>query len=155
MLQTESLLLDSRKRPYTEVAEIAIPYQLPRKRLKSKANSKPLSALLRNSPGPKNFPVHSAPPEIQEPVPITQKQTHTRKTDGFRVPLVPNVSKLWLTRRALKEFDRRNQENRCSPRAIPSTWTDNLYATAKNPSNQLKRFARHGGPDLRDLRAVS
>src|SRR4051812_31741609 len=88
----------------------------------------------------------TADPETS-PLPPTKRSK--LKTNGSRVPLVPNVSKLWLTRRALKEFDRRNQENpHSAQRAVPNTWVGHLSAAFKNPSNQLKRFARHGGPDL-------
>ena len=58
-----------------------------------------------------------------------------------------NLSRQWLTRRTLQEFDRRT-----------------VWPTAPVPSDrtgkedidlaQLKRFARHGGPHLGDLRAV-
>ncbi|MCJ1402237.1 hypothetical protein MMC11_005457 [Xylographa trunciseda] len=68
-----------------------------------------------------------------------------------------SLSKLWLTRRALDELDRRNRQ-RASP--VRPTVARNLDlgdepAQLENLSKRLKRFARHGGPDLRDLGGVS
>ncbi len=68
-----------------------------------------------------------------------------------------SISKLWLTRRALDELNRRNRK-RASP--VRTTITRGLdlgdeAGPLKNPSEKLKRFARHGGPDLRDLGGVS
>ena len=58
-----------------------------------------------------------------------------------------NLSRQWLTRRALREFDRRT----VWPTApIPP------YRTGKENIDigELKRFARHGGPTLGDIRGV-
>ncbi|KAK3338037.1 hypothetical protein B0H65DRAFT_542475 [Neurospora tetraspora] len=52
-----------------------------------------------------------------------------------------NLSKVPLTRRALRELDRRN-----STRPAPGPAAPAVYTT------DLARFARHGGPDLRRLR---
>ncbi|KAH8587339.1 hypothetical protein B0O99DRAFT_678204 [Bisporella sp. PMI_857] len=58
-----------------------------------------------------------------------------------------SLSKLWLTRRALKELDRRtSQINRPQPAAAPR------HVHQESTLKQIKRFAKHGGPDLRDLR---
>ncbi|KAK7428985.1 hypothetical protein QQZ08_004497 [Neonectria magnoliae] len=56
------------------------------------------------------------------------------------------LSKISLNRRALKELDRRTRTRRShpSPPVSPSAGTIR--------SRDLARFARHGGPDLRDLR---
>lgn len=83
-----------------------------------------------------------------------------------------NLAKVWLTRRALKELDRRNaqaasnqspvqpkgkkprtrsvvQEFKHRPQpALPKSV--NRYLNRGN----LQRFARHGGPDLSDLKGV-
>ncbi|KAF2679273.1 hypothetical protein K458DRAFT_314524, partial [Lentithecium fluviatile CBS 122367] len=87
-----------------------------------------------------------------------------------------NLTKLWLTKRALRELDRRNSQ------AAPST-SQSLHQHARRPvtrksiveqnttchvahcTNYLSRctprilknirlFARHRGPDLSDLRNV-
>lgn len=68
-----------------------------------------------------------------------------------------SLSKLWFTRRGLKELDRRNRQT-ASPVRTGSTRRPNRSgepAALENCSSQLKRFARQGGPDLRDLRGVS
>ena len=64
-----------------------------------------------------------------------------------------SLSKLWLSHRALNELKRRNRKT-ASP-----VWTAAVRRLdlggepdpLKNPSKQLNRFARHGGPDLRWL----
>ncbi|KKZ62313.1 hypothetical protein EMCG_03285 [[Emmonsia] crescens] len=53
------------------------------------------------------------------------------------------LSKVWLTRHALEELNRRTTELPSSPERK----LDEVEA-----SSRLKRFARHGGPDLCDLR---
>ena len=59
-----------------------------------------------------------------------------------------NRSRQWLTRRTLQEFDRRTVWP--APPVPP-------YRTGKEDINltKLKRFARHGGPSLGDIRGVS
>ena len=68
-----------------------------------------------------------------------------------------SLSKLWLTRRALKELNRRNRQT-ASPVKTGSIRRRGLsgeLAALKSCSPPLKRFARHGGPDLCDLRGAS
>lgn len=55
-----------------------------------------------------------------------------------------NLSNIWLTPRALRELDRRNNIQ-SSPEPTPP---GEVY------SRDLARFARHGGPDLQHLRGV-
>lgn len=64
-----------------------------------------------------------------------------------------SLSKLWFTRRALKELNRRNRQT-ANPTSIRRPDRTREPATLENSSSQIKRFARHGGPDLRDLRGV-
>ncbi|MCJ1308320.1 hypothetical protein MMC25_001973 [Agyrium rufum] len=61
-----------------------------------------------------------------------------------------SLSKVWLARRALKEVDRRASPIRCPQRPV-SELRDAYRAI---PSKQIQSFARHGGPDLRDLRGI-
>ena len=65
-----------------------------------------------------------------------------------------SLSKLWFTRRALKELNRRNRQA-ADPVNIRRPDRSGEPAILKNFSSQLKRFARQGGPDLRDLREVN
>jgi len=79
----------------------------------------------------------------------SQQETNTAYWDS--------LSKQWLTRRALNELDRRNRQ-RASPVRPTVAYGLDLVAEPgqlENLSTQLKRFARHGGPDLRDLVGVS
>ncbi|KAH8588714.1 hypothetical protein B0O99DRAFT_693154 [Bisporella sp. PMI_857] len=58
-----------------------------------------------------------------------------------------SLSKVWLTRRALKELDRRvRQINR------PQSAAASRHVHRESALKQIKRFARHGGLDLRNLR---
>ena len=61
-----------------------------------------------------------------------------------------SLSKIWLTRRALRELDRRtSQANRSQrPAPAPTTYLEYRGETA----TEIQRFAKHGGPDLSDLR---
>jgi hypothetical protein len=94
-------------------------------------------------------------PEDLGSQPIAKKQKFTsesRSQPGHRPPSYWNtLSKVWLTRGALKEFDRRHIQEAgqgCYP----------PIARSKSPTGQarqrLKRFARRGGPDLSHLRGV-
>ncbi|KAI3390238.1 hypothetical protein diail_11349, partial [Diaporthe ilicicola] len=63
------------------------------------------------------------------------------------------LSKISLSHRALKELDRRTRTRRCdpSPPSPPASPGRRVFSRATT-SRELARFARHGGPDLRDLR---
>lgn len=68
-----------------------------------------------------------------------------------------SLSRLWLTRQALDELDRRNRQ-RTSPVRRATTCRQDLVGVKGqlgNPSKRLLHFARHGGPDIRDLIGVS
>ncbi|KAF2228941.1 hypothetical protein EV356DRAFT_571524 [Viridothelium virens] len=56
-----------------------------------------------------------------------------------------NLSRIPLCRRALREFDRRTAQ------PVPAKPTTQ-FVLLENQWKQLKRFARHGGPNLRDIR---
>ena len=59
-----------------------------------------------------------------------------------------HLSHIWLTRCALREFDRRTSQLVISTPKYPS-------ALKGYPVRDLKRFARHRGPSLCDLGGVS
>ncbi len=68
-----------------------------------------------------------------------------------------SLSRVHLTRRALRELDRRNQADRNRRETTTVKIQRPPISHGRNrPSaaGQLKRFARHGGPDLADLRGV-
>jgi hypothetical protein len=77
-----------------------------------------------------------------------------------------SLSKIWLTERALKELDRRNaataDEPPCFERENKKRLTRGRLAEWKRTQltpvpafgSSIRRFARHGGPDLLDLRGA-
>ena len=87
-----------------------------------------------------------------------------------------NLSKLWLTKRALRELDRRNSQAALSPSNSPhrrarrpvarkfiaerkanyqvTHCIDYLRRCTPRILKNIRLFARHGGPDLSDLRNV-
>ena len=73
-----------------------------------------------------------------------EKQLRRRTPTSFW----DNLSRQWLTPRALREFDRRT-----APPATPLP-PDLPDLKREDYSAHLKRFARHGGPSLGDIRAV-
>ena len=81
------------------------------------------------------------------PAAKSRKQEQTKQR-GPPPAFWDNLSRLWLTPRALREFDRRASQIHTPRRRDP---------TALQPvcTTSLKRFARHGGPNLSDIRAVS
>ncbi|KAK0718738.1 hypothetical protein B0T21DRAFT_351541 [Apiosordaria backusii] len=85
----------------------------------------------------------------------TRAEIELEAWESFEYPpeFWDRLSKISLTHRALKELDRRNRTRRChpsspSPPASPSRRVLSRATTAQ----ELAQFARHGGPDLRDLR---
>ena len=82
-----------------------------------------------------------------------QRTPKRRKLKGHQRRRTPsffwdNLSRQWLTRRALREFDRRTV---WSAAPVPPKRTGKENIDLAN----LKRFARHGGPSLGDIRNVS
>lgn len=78
-----------------------------------------------------------------QPPPAKRVKSSGRQRSNFPPEFWDNLSKLWLEPRALRELDRRNN---LQPLSKPTPAEP--YAT------DLARFARHGGPDLQDLRGV-
>ncbi|PQM43546.1 hypothetical protein VC83_09673 [Pseudogymnoascus destructans] len=81
---------------------------------------------------------------------------HPPKKQKLNYPAFPpagfwdSLSRIPLTRNALRELNGRNAKDCCS-----SAHTRKLRRRGSNSHHQLavpQRFARHGGPDLRDLR---
>ena len=65
------------------------------------------------------------------------------------------LSKVHLTRGALREFERRTaQDGSGAPQRPPVPNTFLVTSTDSGP-RQLQRFSRHGGPDLTHIRGVS
>lgn len=113
--------------------------------------------------------------ESSQPLSKRQKLDHPR---GARPPAAfwDNLSKIWLTERALKELDWRNTQpapnshrspyrrsHRPVTRHAVAEWknkeenqpaTDFLTRCSTGRLEDIKLLARHGGPDLSDLRGV-
>ena len=83
---------------------------------------------------------------------VSKKQKHHHSSGTQLAPAFwDNLSKIDLTRRALKELDRRNTRSTLKSRR--------LYYQPRGPITRsalknIKQIARDGGPDLRDLRGV-
>lgn len=74
-----------------------------------------------------------------------KNKSTTHHLPGFWDEL-SSISTIFVTRRALKELDRRN--------TLLSAGYLGRQSTSNSFAGDIKRFARHGGPDLLDLRAV-
>lgn len=104
------------------------------------------------------------------PSPKRQKIKHP---SGSRPPpeFWDNLSKFWLTKRAIREFDRRNSQPSLRARRVTRNavgqWredpnnrhqTEHIAAVLRSPSRNflknIKAFAKQGGPDLSDLKGV-
>ncbi|KAI4096025.1 MAG: hypothetical protein LQ344_001259 [Seirophora lacunosa] len=83
------------------------------------------------------------------PEPASKRQKQRQTIASFW----DNLSRLWLTRRALEELGRRIPE----PVSIERPDHPIIDKATKKKFNlaDLQRFARHGGPDLSDLRGYS
>ena len=85
----------------------------------------------------------SSPPPTNKRRKLQNQQRHQTPSSFW-----DNLSRLWLTPRALQEFDRRTLWP-AAPVPPERTGKENIDLV------QLRRFARHGGPSLDHLRAVS
>ncbi|KAK0247039.1 hypothetical protein LTS09_017825 [Friedmanniomyces endolithicus] len=75
-----------------------------------------------------------------------------RSADNYPPDVWDNLSKITLTRKALREFDRRTRENRHPQAARVQETAPRLLRSAVR---RLERFARNGGPDLSKLRGYA
>ncbi|RFU33639.1 hypothetical protein B7463_g2715, partial [Scytalidium lignicola] len=79
-----------------------------------------------------------------------ESQPSKRHKSGIKLhsaEFYDSLSKVWLTRRALKELDRRTSQAN-SPQQ-PVLVPQHIYR--EDTWQQIKQFVRHGGPELRDL----
>ena len=91
-----------------------------------------------------------AEPTTDSSPPATNKRRKLENQQRYRAPnsFWDNLLRLWLTPRALREFNRRT-EWPATPVLFKRTGKEDIDLI------ELKRFARHGGPSLDYLRAVS
>ncbi|KEY64855.1 hypothetical protein S7711_10778 [Stachybotrys chartarum IBT 7711] len=94
-------------------------------------------AILRN----RKRPQADEPPQEHRPSKKIRAGGTAQSPSNFTPEFWDNLSKVWLTPRALRELDRRNDAQPAAKPPAPA-----LYTT------DLARFARRGGPDLRHLR---
>jgi hypothetical protein len=94
--------------------------------------------------------VPTTEPESQphEPPAKRQKQSYSSRSET-PAEFWDNISRVPLCRRALREFNRQAirpiaPQQRCTKRDVEDSRVE-----------QLQRFARRGGPDLRSIRGVS
>ncbi|KAK7927824.1 hypothetical protein PG985_004822 [Apiospora marii] len=80
------------------------------------------------------------------------KSERYRDPSNFSPAFWDNLSKVWLTPRALRELDRRNSARTPAKPTTPEKVNSDALASVKHGDPGLRKFARHGGPDLRDLR---
>jgi hypothetical protein len=110
---------------------------------------------------------------------LPKKRKVSHPVSGFQTPAAfwDNLSKIWLTKRALRELERRNSQAALSlprssyrrrhrpvtrlglaewkkPRQPSQSAADFLCHCTSTCLKDIERFARHGGPDLSDLRGV-
>ena len=85
---------------------------------------------------------------LDDPSELQPSKRLKSRTKLHSAAFYDSLSKVWLTRRALKELDRRTSQAN-SPQRPAST----PRRVTRNTSKQIRRFARDGGPELRDLRA--
>jgi hypothetical protein len=91
------------------------------------------------------------PPDIaQAPAAKKQKPTSGRDVQHHHRPPTfwDTLSKVRLSRSALKEFDRRTIQETSQPCSRP------ILLAQVSAAQRLQRFARRGGPDVSHLRGV-
>jgi hypothetical protein len=88
----------------------------------------------------------------------TSSKRHKSKPANYPPEFYDKLSKVWLTSRALRELNRRN-EQRPPPKTKPAAEAvkprgAKLAALAKLGVSEKAQFAAAGGPDLSDLKGV-
>lgn len=83
-----------------------------------------------------------------------QSSGTVHKNWNFPPEFYDKLSKVWLTPLALRELDRRNNQNPPRRPLVSKIGARNFTSDLKKGGRELARFARTGGPDLCDLRGV-
>jgi hypothetical protein len=92
--------------------------------------------------------IEAVPEEPQPQQPVKRQKRSRRSRSQTPPEFWDNLSRVPLCRRALREFNRRTTEPVAPEPPVLSVLKDDLV-------KQLKRFARRGGPNLRNIRGVS
>ncbi|KAI1733629.1 hypothetical protein F4680DRAFT_472028 [Xylaria scruposa] len=85
---------------------------------------------------------------------VKSSHQHQRQLSNFPPEVYDRLPKIWLTPRALRELDRRNRDRFPRPLAAQEQPIEKVAHAVGKPSLGLSKFARHGGPNLCDLRGV-
>lgn len=89
---------------------------------------------------------------------LSKSSGKRHKPSNFNPEFYDRLSKIWLTPRALRELDRRNESlplSKPKPTArLEKPCRAKLVALAKFGFSELAQFAAFGGPDLSDLKGV-
>ncbi|KAI1865945.1 uncharacterized protein JN550_007923 [Neoarthrinium moseri] len=91
------------------------------------------------------------PLQDQPPLKKPKSRGAVHRASSFPSEFYDNLSKVWLTRRALQEVDRRNDSLSLPKLPAHQKHIRDLAQTIKEGGSDLARFARTGGPDLSDL----
>ena len=88
----------------------------------------------------------------QSPV-VKRRKSNSEEDDwsGYPDSFYDTLSRIRLSRGALRLYDRRIDQTQCSPSLLPKPTTPSLPG---QDLHKIKQFARHGGPNLAHLRGV-
>src|SRR2546421_2222 len=97
------------------------------------------------------------PKDSPEDSPSPKRKKRTSEAETYRWHRTPSfwnrLSKVHLTRGALREFDRRTLK---AEQPVQTVLTPQSSINTSGPGTKsVKRFSRHGGPDLTHIRGVS
>ena len=99
--------------------------------------------------------LESLPKDSPEDSPSAKREKRTSEAETYRWHRPPSLwnrlSKVHLTRGALREFDRRSSRTE----QLVLTPRSSINNTSGPGTKNVKRFSRHGGPDLTHIRGVS
>ena len=99
--------------------------------------------------------LESLPKDCPEDPPSAKRRKHTSEAGTYRWHRPPSfwnrLSKVHLSRGALREFDRRTLRAEQPVLTLPSS----TNAPSGPGTKSVERFSRHGGPDLTHIRGVS
>jgi hypothetical protein len=98
--------------------------------------------------------LESLPKDSPEDSPSPKRKKRTSEAETYRWHRTPGywnrLSKVHLTRGALREFDRRTLKAE-----QPALTPQSSINTSGPGTKSVKRLSRHGGPDLTHIRGVS
>lgn len=114
--------------------------------------------VLNQLPGPKKLAqdtLDSLPDGSPEDSPLTKREKGTTEAGVYRGHRSPGfwnrLSKVHLTRGALREFDRRTLK----AEQLVLKPHSSIHSKSGPGTKSVKRFVRHGGPDLTHIRGFA